>query len=100
MVHISCSVRAIQEYCIFCIHGEVCARIERVVKFEILKISSIFRSNKTGFVRPGNIYVRVHINISICYVCGLITSRLRANLMSGINDLKSRSVKNSTSVNP
>ena len=49
MAHIFCSVCAIQDpisfieyFSIFCIHGEVCARIERDVKFERLKISSFF----------------------------------------------------------
>ena len=45
---------------IYCIHGEVCAKIlcsgkELAINFENSKLTQNFYGNKTGFVRPGHI---------------------------------------------
>ena len=57
MVSISCSVCAIQ---IFCIYGEVCVKIlcseKELLNLNDSNLIQNFYGNKTGFVRPGHIF--------------------------------------------
>ena len=57
----STSVSFIELLRIFCIHGEVCAKIlcseKNLLNLKESKLTQKFYGNKTGFVRPGHIYV-------------------------------------------
>ena len=54
------SVSFIELLRIFCIHGEVCAKIlcleKDLLNLKDSKLTQKFYGNKTGFVRPGHIY--------------------------------------------
>ena len=54
------SVSCIEFLRIYCIHGEVCAKIlcsgKELLIFKDSKLTQNFQGNKTGFVRPGHIY--------------------------------------------
>ena len=45
----------------FCIHGEACAKIlyseKELLNLKDSKLTQHFYGNKTGFVRPGHIYI-------------------------------------------
>ena len=62
---------------IFCIHGEVCAKIlcseKELLNLKNSKVTENFYGNKTGFGRPGHILILL---VSLVFSCPLLMAIL------------------------